>query len=380
LADLRGRFSGRLDAYIWQYETLWSRATHSLLVGISPTHGSPPEPYGGLLHDYAVANQAMVFWLDPNAPAERTLFERILGDMAPNTPYFGWFPRDVRGEFIGTELTSAHGVYVLAADYFSNMTVFSGVRPQATPMTQASAAVPRLENRIYVTFTVTEGDNLQYTQHRMRRLWDDPGRGRVPLNWTLDPLLLDAAPTVLEYYQHTRTPNDLLISGPSGAGYIYPNAWPAPAFGAFTRQSAAYMRRTGMNIVWVLNRTGGRSVELAPARAGAYIEDVAPLGVLLNYENYTVTTLVRRSLPQAVTLGVGSAREARHILKRAAKQWRGDVPCFLSVGVLAWTMTPSDVAQVAEALSPRFQVVRGDAYFALARTAFGVPYQAHSSP
>src|SRR5262249_22040377 len=152
-----------------------------------------------------------------------------LRDLAPYTPYLGWFPGDVSGEFGGVQLASAHGVYVIAADHCANLSVFSG-QPPASPLrhvapAQRPGADVRLENLIYATFTMTEGDNLQYMQHQMRRLWDDPGRGHVPLNWTISPLALEAAPALLDYYLRTRSAHDYFIAGPSGAGYVTPNMW-----------------------------------------------------------------------------------------------------------------------------------------------------------
>ncbi|HEY6739109.1 MAG TPA: GxGYxYP domain-containing protein, partial [Actinopolymorphaceae bacterium] len=91
---------------------------------VSVTDTEPQRPYDetyAYLRDYAVANKAMVFWLDPNVPEQRDLFERIMEETDPPTPYLGWFSSDVAGEFSGTELVSKHGVYVLAADWFENM-------------------------------------------------------------------------------------------------------------------------------------------------------------------------------------------------------------------------------------------------------------------
>jgi hypothetical protein len=67
----------------------------------------------------------VTFWLNPDDPDERSLFEAILDDTAPNTPYFGWFPADVAGEFQGVELASARGT-TLAADS-ANLTVFASM-------------------------------------------------------------------------------------------------------------------------------------------------------------------------------------------------------------------------------------------------------------
>lgn len=374
LADLRGRFSSRIEAYRWQAATLWPRCTHDMLIGISPSAGEPPTPSGGVLQDYALAHRAMVIWLDPNLPEERALFEAILRDVSPCSPYLGWFPRDVAGEFSGTELTSAHSVYVLAADYSCNLTAFSErqVLPTASVAGSAGAA-PVLENKIYVTFTMSEGDNLQYMQHRMRHLWDDPARGQAPINWTINPLALDLSPVILDYYLRTKTPQDYLIAGPSGAGYCYPGAWPLETFPSFTRQTGDRMRQLHLEAIWILNRSAGMSVPLDAASAGAYIRDVSPLGILLNYEPHTETSIVGGSLPQAITQGVSSVEDVLGALGLAGVLWDSTAPLFLSFGVLAWTMTPSDVTAIVARFTPPFQAVRGDEFFQLVRRAHGLP-------
>ncbi len=102
---------------------------------------------------------------------------------------------------------------------------------------------PQLENKIYVTYTFGEGDNFQYNQHRMRILWDDPSRGEVPINWTSSPLLYDGAPAILGYYQRTASDNDLLVTGPSGVGYFYPDPWPDDHFSEYLKQTFPYLEK-----------------------------------------------------------------------------------------------------------------------------------------
>src|SRR5262249_48325500 len=53
IADLRGRFTGKLDAYAWQRETLWPRVNQRLLVGTPPAQGDVA--YGGLVAELAGA-------------------------------------------------------------------------------------------------------------------------------------------------------------------------------------------------------------------------------------------------------------------------------------------------------------------------------------
>lgn len=337
---------------------------------VQPVSSEQTEPYG-YLRDYAVASKAMVFWLDSNVPEQKELFEKILSDVKPGTPYLGWFSNDVDGEFSGVEITSNHGVYVLAADWFSNLTVFSGTKADKLKPTEATA--PQLENKIYVTYTFSEGDNFQYNQHRMRILWDDPSRGEVPLNWTSSPLLYDAAPAMLNYFNETATPNDLIIAGPSGAGYFYPNAWPAQSFAAFLKQSYSYMEKTGMTIPYVLNRVDSQNVPLDAAHAAAYINEYKPTGMFLSWEDRHGVELIDGKLPVSTIQGISTAKDGKTILENAKAKWDGKSPMFVSLGLLAWSLTPSDIAELQASLGPEFEAVRADQYFSLIREAHDLP-------
>ena len=171
------------------------------------------------LRDYIVANRAMVFWLEPSVGDQADLMNEIFAKVEPTTPYLGWFPGGVAGgEWGGVGYASQHGIEVLAADFFNNA---NGAVRDARPNHAAAPAHSEgrtLENKVYVTLTVMEGDNVQYDQHRMRQIWDHPDRGNVATNWTIDPLLADLAPAMFSYYKRTATENDLLIAGPSGGG------------------------------------------------------------------------------------------------------------------------------------------------------------------
>lgn len=334
-----------------------------------PPTSEQKEPYG-YLRDYAVANKAMVFWLDPNLPRERELFERILADTAPGTPYLGWFSNDTAGEFSGVEIASRHSVYVLAADWFSNLTVFSGERPIGAPLKPAKA--PKLQNKIYVSYTFSEGDNFQYNQHRMRVLWDDPARGQVPINWTSSPLLLDGAPAMLQYYLKTATPNDQLVSGPSGAGYFYPEAWPDSTFASFLKRTYPYLKKTGMTIPYVLNRIDSDNVPLSAAKASAYADEYDAPGLFLSWEDRFGVEIAQNKLPISTIQGIGTVDDGKRVLAAAKAGWDGKSPLFVSLGLLAWSLTPTDVAALNGSLGPEFEAVLADPYFSLVREANGL--------
>ena len=316
-----------------------------------------------VFRDYIVATQAPVFWLDPEIADQAALFETIAQRAKPNTPYLGWFP--LGHEMPGVTLLSRYASPVVAADNLFNGSVFAGVREKVEAKVPAPPPVPKLENKIYLTLTMVEGDNVQYCQHRLRDLWDDPGRGSVLLNWSISVLLLDIAPGFLNYYQTTRTENDLLLAGPSGAGYTYPAEWPAQAFEVFTKHTGEYMQRTGMNTLFVYNRSDTTNLPLTPELVAPYQRNIPGLlGIVLNYDPTSVVSVVN-GLPVVTLLGVNDIAGGQAQLAKIAAGWDGNSPLFVAAGIESYTaeLTPTGVTQITDTLGSEFEIVRGDTFF-----------------
>lgn len=322
--------------------------------------------------DYPVAIGAMTVWLDPRSSPERELLSDVLSTMPSPSAYLGWW----RDEVTGVRTASEHSVFVGAADLFDSATVWSGVRPTATDLSSVRPdppAVPTPDETVYVTFTVTEGDNLQYCQGRMKKIWDDPTRGRVPINWSIAPMLLDVAPRMLEYYFETATANDHFVCGPSGIGYTYPKDWPQDDLGEFTGLTGKYLDEIDVETLYVLNRLGVDST-LSAETVRRYRRDVDPSGILLGWDGPD-TAVVDDDL--VVSSGIGglhagqSPSDVRRELVESVTDWGGDRPAFRSVGLFGFETSPSEVVSVVESLDDRFEVVRGDVFFELARQVLG---------
>lgn len=337
---------------------------------VRPISSEQKEPFG-YLRDYAVANKAMVFWLSTSVPEEKALFEKILSDVKPGTPYLGWFDNDFEGEVAGIDLTSKHGVYVLPSDWFHNMTVFSGTKHKNVKMKKP--ATQKLENKIYVTYTFGEGDNLQYDQNHMRNRWDDPARGKVPINWTSSPMLYDAAPAILNHFQSTATENDLLVAGPSGAGYFSPYAWPDENFSDFLKDTYSYMKKSKMSFPYVLNRDVALDLPLSESQATAYEKDYKVPGLFLGGGDKVGIEIMNGTLPISYLRGIATVQDGKNILADFKENWDSKSPKFISLGINAWGMNPTDVLALTETLGPEYQIVRADEYFSLIREANGLP-------
>jgi hypothetical protein len=363
--DLRGRFGNDLAAYTWAASTLYPETTHRMIVGMSPV--------GELanLRDYAVANEAFVIWADPNNAQEAALLGGLMSQMPIDSPYLGWWPHG--GEYSGVALASSHGLYVTAADLAENWSVFSGA-PAPISTTQTRKAPPPLTNRIYITFTFSDGDNAQYMQHRMWSIWNDASRGSLPMNWTISPLLADAAPVMVSTYQRTATPNDYFVAGPSGAGYTFPLFWPPGTFGAYAQQTGTYLSRTGLSVIEVLNGTGRMSQPLTSSLSALYISGASPLGIGVHLSGAAQPTILNGTTPAANELFVTSVADAEAQIAQTSAGWNGSGPLFLSAYVAAFNMTPTDVATIARTLDTRYSIVRGDQFFDLIREANGLRY------
>jgi GxGYxYP putative glycoside hydrolase C-terminal domain len=313
----------------------------------------------------------MVVCLDTGKAQDRELYERFLADMPTNGGYVGWFPANVTGENEGVELASRHGIITVPADLFSSMTVHSARERVARPPRAPRA--PRLQDKVYLSFVMTEGDNLQYNQHKLRQLWDDPARGSVPISWSMSPLMLDAAPHMLNHFLRTATPADYLMAGPSGAGYVYPTPYPDQAFESYAKVSGRYMRRTGLRGLYALNRVGGHDVDYEPSAARAVERFMRPDGVVLNI--FFDAPFSNRFLPGGTPLTSGpiatSVAQAKSQIADAIAGWDGSEPRFVTLGVLSWSLGPTQLAEVAASLGDDVEVVRGDELFALMREAEG---------
>ncbi|TCN42061.1 GxGYxY motif-containing protein [Kribbella orskensis] len=314
--------------------------------------------------DYVVATKALVSWLPPNGPTGDLLKEHF-DKVAPTAPYAGWFSNDVAGEWSGVDLAAQGGVEVLPADFYMNGTVHSGVSaPISDKVRKLTPAKPG--NKVFLTLTFGEGDNVQYCQRHMRDLWDDPHRGEAPVNWTVSPLLAEVGPALFSHYQRTATKNDLLICGPSGAGYTYPGAWPADEVDEYMKLSGRFMRSTGMDLVYAYNhRENDKWVPFSEEIGRSYAEHTPLRGIIQSWEAGDL--LVRRGgIPVIGNFSPpGKAAEYKAALDAHIADWDGKSPLFIAGGINAWSWTPTDVAELAKLLKAPYELLLGNAFFDL---------------
>jgi hypothetical protein len=362
-ADLRtNHFAASLDVYQYELDHYAQDATHRLIIGLTP---SIPDH----LRDYAVATGAMCVWLDPRNASEKQLLDEFLALLPATSPYLGWWA----DEPTGVAEAASHGVPVFAADWSTNLTVLGG-SARGGFAAPAPTAPPAIDNKIYVSMFMSDGDNVQEDQHLIPLKWSVAARGQAPIGWTISPSLVDIAPVILRYYRRTASVNDVLVSGPSGLGYTYPAAWPAGAFDSYARVTGAYMQAAGLAMITVWNN----GADLAAGDLQSYATRIPGLvGMTIQDESQPV--LWQGAVP-VVRLNLSYGDDAATLesgIDARTGAFTGAAPLFIAVqgNMNSGAMDPGAFAAVAAhyAADARIVFVRPDAFFHLLDVATHPP-------
>lgn len=368
-----------IEAYEYLLKTYWPQCEKRFIVS------ARPEGRGGDYYhtrDLAAACGAATIWLDCQDAAQRELYGKFLDDMpAGNSIVLGWYTTERSGMTTATKF----GIGTLPSDHFRNATIFSGGSHKITP--PPTPAAPPLANKLYIAIFLSDGDNIQYAQYTMRRLWDESAtvRGKAPLNWTIAPGLVDVAPGILNYYYATATPNDCFVCGPSGMGYIMPVntlAEPGAPLGStiddrerltgFAQLTARYLQRAGLNVVTIWDN-------LTPMQREVYAQSCPDLlGVTV--QNFRDDPRVASStapsglrFERLVRAYCGSYDDLRGSMEEEYAKLDGKQPRFAAYQAIGWgALTPEQLVKLTAEVKercPNVEFVRADHYFQLQRAA-----------
>ena len=379
LSDLRTHnWKSRLQAYHWAFQNLRNGCSSRLVAGLG---------IGTMnLLSFLVATRTFIYNLDSRdylpSPvslmtdgllSERELMHQIIASFPAGATHLGWFA----DESSGVNLTSQSAMTVLATDLFTNLEVWTAIQP-TTALTASTS--PREDepisatNTVYVSFTISDGDNLQYCQHRMKNIWRDSARGTLPIGWTLSPSLLHAAPRLAEYYLKSATSNDEFIAGPSGAGYIFPSHWPAEHIDAFLQITGKQMQAMNMTTLEILDTDYWQSSGLPfisnirqtgmifsdEEREQRFAQGLRPFGLhgmLSGAGLKKVESKLIDGVEFYQNLGLAdSVNGTVRMIKNVAES-RPERPLFLNVYMLAWKIGPSDLKAIAEQLGSGYEIV-----------------------
>lgn len=325
LEDLRGRFTGREtgsaknDAYRWAIREYlaWGRCS-SRLLGLyhDAFYARPAGDIGYAVNrDWMVKNRAFVFdlsiWGDEAPVDDRgqrvgldlETYKLILAEVRRQsagehlTELAGFFQFDkytnnnpqnpsrhapVPTEWETVWTISPYNIYQnTSTDYTYNQSLHSQA-PRA-PLHQERAARPVAYDpaKTYLCLFMADYDSASVTYDILRRHWDDPNRGRLPLAWGINPNLLDAMPDLIAHFYATLTPNDTITADAGAAGYINPSRIPVDQLPLFVRHNQAYFKEAALDLApmvldWSPPNAAVKDAfrQFAPAGLGTMIWDM----------------------------------------------------------------------------------------------------------
>ena len=374
LVDLRTfGWKSRAQAYDWAFHNLRANCSSRLVAGLDSRNMN--------LRPFLVATHTFIYFLDSrdylpdfndHLTSERHLLTEILASFPAGATHLGWF----LDESSGVALTSKAAIPVLATDNFTNLEVWTAVQTNTNATHQSTAHVVNTaeDAKVYVSFTISDGDNLQYCQHHMKDIWRDSARGSVPIGWTIAPELYQLTPLLANYYLHSATPNDEFIAGPSGTGYMFPSHWPEEQLRDFLQITGERMQDMGITLIEVLDtqflESSGIPVlsKLMPTgmiffdegRQQQFVQALRPFGLqgmLSGAGLRHPTWKLIDDIPFYQNLGLaGNVKQTIEMIQHAISD-NSRRPLFLNVYILAWSMNPSLLKQVVQQLGKQCEIV-----------------------
>jgi hypothetical protein len=392
------------------YDEYWKNCTRRIIVSASPVSDMDH------VRDMAAATGAAVVYLDCEKATERLVYQKFLKDMAdaPGTSVaMGWYTTEGSGIIACSEF----GIGTVPSDLYISSTYYAGVTYNSDPADRTinvppTPPLPELENKAYIAVYISDGDNVQYVQRYMRRMWDSAeekaSRGIVPVNWTISPSLPDLGPGLLNWYYRQATDKEYFVSGPSGMGYLQAanmqynsstetgtrrrNILTDPRYiENYTRLTETYLRLSGLRVITIWDDA---SPELREAYArntrflyGATLQDTSSNialdvgGGVAGAGNGAAPTLFFSRQKMRYD---GVAKRVYEAIRRDIQLWNKEKPLFLSTQSNVWENegggplhTPQIVRMyddLREEFGDKVEFVRADHFFSLYNEAHGMPF------
>lgn len=212
--DLQGMWNNKIEAYTWQYDSLF--VSYCSKNTITMAHIWRP------IKEFSVMKKSAIIDLIPvpDSIEDYNLLCMYYSQMEPFSVVLG-YPKTGLYERPWVSLSSKYGlVCLLAWSYAVNFSVHSQM-PGDTIYYQGNIDTLTLDTtKIYASFFMSDF-GLDMMQTKYYDSWD-PYIAGVPVNWWLDPICRKYCPGILEYYYETKPAKDYFY-GAHGAGRIRPS-------------------------------------------------------------------------------------------------------------------------------------------------------------
>lgn len=329
--------------------------------------------------DYVVAKKLFAFDLSfanekihtdgggtnyPYDNVEAGLLDEIFSYLNPGSIILGWGQPN---EYILQARCGEKGHALICSNVSPNMSFHAAIPFMTTGLKQKrqlNDSDVKLENKIYITFSINEGDTYKSVGNLMNDgAWLHEKRGEIPFNWPVNPKILQIFPGLAEYYYDTMTTDDYFYSSTSGIGYFDSSFSTDEARTVYAEKNKAafeYADIHYMDLWW--NGFAGNDKWIASMGVKGYTtwtgeEKVVYTATVPRIESEIYYVLYEPTKIKASYLAQYIQEQTKNV---------NDRPWFVHV----YASDPTNAAEVMRNLSPeRFQAVCMDEFFALAMKA-----------
>jgi hypothetical protein len=418
--------SAKIDAYRWFLEKYMKTGKCNTQFGayyidqywLQQPKAAPANHHTLTNHDFFVSRKAFFFdlspWADEKATddsrqatgADRKILEEMLltayrqNDNGNTFTYIGGFPAwaykytrhaggshdDVPTEWEFSRLIGAYNAfkdadaigfgalanasfwqhYPLRKEYPQPWTTREAL--QAKGYLDASGKLDLGKKQLTV-FYVGDYDASSWLSQTTPTLWDSPARGKVPMMWSISPVLSERVPMAWEYRRETATANDYFVAADNGAGYLNPGELQTPRLSGLpdaTVQWAShckpYYKLLGLTVTGFVidGYAGGLSLEGLDAYLSFSPNGIVPQKVPL--------TMLHREMPVLRSdwdiIDVNPAVAAAQVLERVKAR---EIPFHWFRNILKSPEWYVQVVEELHRLDPNIELVDAPTFFELYR-------------
>jgi hypothetical protein len=310
------------------------------------------------LRDYATLTNSFTFY-DGVTDWRR----KVLGGLEPGATLLGYG----NSETPMVRQASEEGVTSVPTDLASNLSVLSSIHGSAG-LTQRSVSRPSTASKHYVSFVISDGDNVAWDIRGLKQYYGNADRGRFNVGYGVSPSLVDLAPAVLRWYYENASGGDQFVAGPSGLGYVYPSRMRAEDLDRFADRLNAYMGRADLGIAEILDdqaafdRTDLWSTYLRQQNIDALFYSGPDAHGQIGWANDKPVIAQRDTLWDGVT---DEKTLIREINARPVSPATADG--YTLILVHCWTKSLSDIRTVVDGLGSDVEVVTPREFVSLIR-------------
>ncbi len=230
LFRLDDRFKTSVDAYMWLWNTYGDQFSKDVLFH-APASAECAGHTARVCRDYAVMSRALFFCTtDVQTYDDYDFYMSLFASTKPNTGIIGrgggCFP-----EFEMFTICGQFGKYFTYGFSTPNMSLLNSLEVGELKQKADVSGATLQDDTIYVTFDLSEGDNLSWDYHLwMFNFRDVEARAAIAKGYSFCGAIYYVAPAVLEYLYSQATPNDYFymdgggisnLGSPDAFGLLY---------------------------------------------------------------------------------------------------------------------------------------------------------------